>query len=192
MNFSFQTVLVGSVVTVVHVAAILVMKPATLEASKFFNGLELDGFVEGFLVKQGEGQSFSTPGGTSPPRLAGVEEILSEPSEPVLEAEAPSPRVESPGKFMNLEREIDSIKAVTDVRVFAGRIDEPELEEYSSAGAVAESDGDAKVTPAASVKVTPMPEPLSAPKQDVRKESAASAPPAGPHQVRAIAPLSRS
>lgn len=183
MNFSFQTVLVGSLVTVVHVAAILVMKPATLEASKFFEGLKLDGFVEEFLVKKDSAENFSMPQEERAPMLAGVEEVLNEPSVPVLEQAAPSTPIESPEKFMNLEEERDSMKAVTDVRVFAGRIDEPKLEEYTSARVVAEPVAAPEaIVPAQKTVVKPAPE----------KKVVTPAKEAGPHRLRAIAPLTRS
>ncbi|MDF1823302.1 MAG: hypothetical protein P1U68_01595 [Verrucomicrobiales bacterium] len=176
MNISYQTLLVGSVVTAVHVAAILVMKPATLEASKFFDGLELDGFVETVLVKQGRAEDFSPAEEVSSPVLAEVEETLSEPSTELVEETVSTLPAESPGKFIDLEKEMDSIKAVTDVRVFAGRIHRPELEEYTSARVVAEPVEEAAVE-------------ADAPAESVQRKSTKVV---TPLNIREIRPLSRS
>lgn len=195
MNFSFQTILIGAVVTVAHLVAILAIKPATLEASKFFENLELDGFVQNVLVKQG--RDFSAPVEVEesiPPVLAGIEEILSEPSAPLID-EIEAPKIEAPEKFMNLQEEMDSMKAVTDVRVFAGRIDEPKLEEYTSARVVAEPVADPVIDPVVEPAIEARPSvventvPVPAPKVEVKKES--PTPAAGPHRLRAITPISR-
>ncbi len=193
MNLSFQTILIGAFVTVAHLAAMVALKPATLEASKYFETLELDGFVQQVLTKQEE--DISEPEGAETPMLAGIEEILSEPSAPLVK-EVEAPRIEAPEKFMDLQEEMDSMKAVTDVRVFAGRIDEPKLEEYTSARVVAEP----VITPEAEtveIAAPPAPEtnvPVAdgVPSPEIEVKNEVILPAGGPHRLRAIAPIPRS
>ncbi|MEM7600482.1 MAG: hypothetical protein AAF357_03585, partial [Verrucomicrobiota bacterium] len=76
--------------------------------------------------------------------------------------------------FVDLEKERDSVKAVTDVRVFAGRIEEPRIEEYTGERIVAE--------------------PVSAQKgKDTSKKVPAkvTSKTSGPFELREILPVSR-
>ncbi|MEM6280118.1 MAG: hypothetical protein AAF733_11600 [Verrucomicrobiota bacterium] len=173
MQFSFQTFLVGVFVTVVHVAAIVTLKPASLEASKFFSDLEMNAFVEDFLVKKGD--ETTTPEVSPEPSLLAKEDSLSEEATPdeVLLAEGETAKVEA--SEIDISGERDSVQAVTDVRAFAGRIEEPslvtEMEEDLETRAV-EGKAEARVH-------------RESPEEAVPKK-------VGPLEVRAIRPVTRS
>lgn len=176
MHFPFQTLAVGAVVTVIHFVVIAAMKPATLEVSKYFQALEMDAFVGEVLVKHDAGgpelESDST-------MIVGIGDILGEAdSEPVQEAApiaGPEQPVETAETFMDLEKEMDSVKAVANVRIFAGRVSKPELGDYTSEPIVAE--------PVAAEPVKIVPATVVRPKQGVKKT--------GPFELREIRPVSR-
>jgi hypothetical protein len=178
MHFSFQTLAVGAVVTVIHLAVIAAMQPATLEASKYFQALEMDAFVEEVLVKA----DADTPGlevGSGSPTVAGVEDVRGRASGIPVPEEAPMGGPEQPvqvaEKFLDLEQEMDSVKAVSDVRIFAGRISAPKLDEFTSEPIIAE--------PVAEPPVEKKSSPVAATKQKPKKT--------GPFELREILPLSR-
>ena len=192
MTFSFQTIIVGAVVTVAHLAAILAIRPATLEASKYFHSPEMDAFVAEVLVKSGSG---SDPG--SPERVSDIiaqaetveEEAGPDPqpesvdtSTPVEKVAMPVPdsTVEFAESFIDLEKERESMKAVTDVRVFSGRIEQPSVRQPAAEKAAAE----AEKAPEEPARAEP----------PVIEEPAAEKKPssAGPFKLREIRPVTRS
>lgn len=136
MRIPFQTVAVGVVVTIAHLVVIAAMKPASLQASKYFQQWELESFVAEALVKPGAEEAVAAAG-SLPESNPGSEvadggEIAGPPREEMAPVRSEGDTGELPGvpgQFLDLEKEMDSMKAVTDVRAFSGRIEEPQLEE---------------------------------------------------------------
>ncbi|MDF1657984.1 MAG: hypothetical protein P1U58_10255 [Verrucomicrobiales bacterium] len=180
MQSSFQTLAVGAVVTGIHLAIIVAMKPASIEASKYFQALDMDSFVEEVFVKRQAGEPGSRKESNPDNVVVGVEDILGRTSseEPLQEESpiaGPEQPVEMAESFMDLEKEMDSVRAVADVRIFAGRIPEPKLEEYTSERMVAE--------PVATKRLEQTP-----PAESIAEKAALKA---GPFELREIHPVSR-
>ncbi|MEM6278780.1 MAG: hypothetical protein AAF733_04830 [Verrucomicrobiota bacterium] len=170
MHFSFQTFLVGAFVTAAHIGVLVAFKPASEEASKFFSSLETEAFVEEVLVKKG---TESTPPETNrEPVIAENDELQPEAAPAEIMDVVGVEELAETGKEVDIFSERDSVKAVTDVREFAGRIAEPSL-----INPVEEKPGE----PAIGKK-----EAAPSPKKEV-------APPkkTGPFELRAIEPVSR-
>lgn len=189
MTISFQNFAVGAIVTVAHLAVIVAIKPATLEASKYFQALKMDAFVEEVLVKH-EANTEMEPLEIIPEMLSKVEVEVEAEADPEPENEpVPAPKEKAPlvvpdstvefaESFIDLKQEMDSMKAVTDVRVFSGRIEQPTLRRATPVEA-----------PASSEAASKKPEEVATPV--VEKPAAKKPTKSGPFNLREIRPVSR-
>lgn len=180
MPISFQTVVVVSVVTAAHAGALVALKPVSEETANFFSELKLDAFVEEVLVKEAD------PRGKVPETAEERPENLEKPTMEEGASESESASIAEAGTIetgVGIERQVteekESVTAVTDVRAFAGRIDEPVLRDYSEAEETKLKEKVAAL-PVEPKKISPPTVPKEEPKS------------LGPLQVREILPRSGS